>query len=166
MGESAEAATKTVPQICEEEWQAHKADCSGFLKAVAARFGLVLHGLANDIIDYVAANWSRAPDGATAAQKAAAGKFVVAGLKAQPHGHVVIVVPGPLNRGKYPTAYWGTLGGVGRKNDTINWAWDQTDRDKVGYFYTTLGGTAAGEMVASGAPPGVAGNRPQTIGGD
>jgi len=42
-------------------------------------------------------------------------------------------VDGPLNRGKYPSAYWGRLGGVGAKDQTINWAWSAADRDKVIY---------------------------------
>ena len=52
-------------------------------------------------------------------------------------GHVVIVVKGPLARGKYPTAYWGSLnpairadGGVGT---TINFAFNTKARDRVTY---------------------------------
>ncbi|MET1257375.1 hypothetical protein [Aliikangiella maris] len=59
--------------------------------------------------------------------------LVIVGLKAQPHGHVAIVVPGPLAHGKYPTAYWGSLGGVPKKNTTINWSWNKKDRDNVIY---------------------------------
>jgi hypothetical protein len=29
--------------------------------------------------------------------------------------HVVVVVDGPLAHGKYPTAYWGSLHGIGKK---------------------------------------------------
>ena len=49
------------------------------------------------------------------------------------HGHVVVVVPGPLNRGRYPTAWWGSLAGRPDKDKTINWAWSEADRDKVVY---------------------------------
>ncbi len=41
------------------------------------------------------------------------------GLKADKHGHVVVLVPGPLSHGKYPTAYWGSLGGVPKKYTTL-----------------------------------------------
>lgn len=44
-----------------------------------------------------------------------------------------MVVPGPLNRGKYPTAWWGSLAGKPDRDKTINWAWAETDRDKVVY---------------------------------
>jgi hypothetical protein len=42
-------------------------------------------------------------------------------------------VPGPLAHGKYPTAWWGSLGGSPGQNQTINWAWTEADRDKVSY---------------------------------
>ena len=62
--------------------------------------------------------------------------LVVAGLKATPNGHVVVIVPGPAK--PYPTGYWGRLHGVGRKNTTINWAWDHTDLPNVKYFAVRL----------------------------
>jgi len=45
------------------------------------------------------------------------------------------VVTGEVNQGKYPTGYWGSLGGVGKKATTINWSWNAMDRDKVRYAY-------------------------------
>jgi hypothetical protein len=55
-----------------------------------------------------------------------------------PEGHVVVVVPGPLAHGLYPTAYWGsTAAGIQKKNTTVNWAWKKEDRDKVLYAYYT-----------------------------
>jgi hypothetical protein len=83
--------------------------------------------------------------GDAAAASAAAGNFVVAGLRgdeqARPdsHGHVAVVVSGPCNRGLYPTAYWGKLGGEGANEKTINWAWNEEDRDKVTYAAHSLG---------------------------
>jgi len=50
-----------------------------------------------------------------------------------PHGHVVVVVAGPLAHDAYPSAYWGRLGSRGEKNKTINWAWRAEDRDRVSY---------------------------------
>src|SRR6516164_2166078 len=103
-----------IAAVCEADWDAHKNDCSGFVKAVATDLGIVLTGMANDIVDEIAsAPWtSLNSDGVAAKQKAEAGFFVVAGLKDTPHGHVVVITPGPLAHDKYPTGYWGRLGGV------------------------------------------------------
>nr|WP_294553793.1 hypothetical protein [uncultured Rhodopila sp.] len=119
---------------CERDWDTWRSDCSGFVKAVAADLGVFLSGQANDIVDAIAARWKPAKDGVEAAARAADGKFVIGGLKDQPNGHVVVVVKGPLNRGKYPTAYWGQLGGIGEKETTINYSWGADDRDKVAYY--------------------------------
>ena len=137
-------------QICQASWDAHKSDCSGFVKAVATALGVATFG-PNDNADSIveklsaASDWTAltAGDGVTAKAQADAGLFVIAGLKgadqSQPdaHGHVVVVVSGPLDR-QYPTAYWGQLGGVGAEAKTINWAWRAGDRDRVGYFAKSL----------------------------
>lgn len=135
MGESSE-----VVAACEANWEAHKSDCSGFAKAVATVLGVPLSGMANDIVDQIQqAPRTTTMDGTVAAQQATDGMFVIGGLKEEGHGHVVVVTSGPLNRDKYPTAYWGRLGSVGMKNTTINWAWNSVDRDKVIYGFTTFG---------------------------
>jgi hypothetical protein len=83
--------------------------------------------------------WTRLDNGATACAVAAAGQLVIAGLKGSEqqepsaHGHVVVVVSGPLAHDKYPSAYWGRLGGVGARNKTLNYAWRSGDRDTVTY---------------------------------
>jgi hypothetical protein len=119
---------------CRTNFDQWKADCSGFVKAVAATLGLTLSGQANEIVDKIKkAPWIVLKDGVDAKNKADLGFFVIAGLKDQPFGHVVVVVQGPLAHSKYPTAYWGKLGGIGKKNTTINWAWDEDDRDRVTY---------------------------------
>lgn len=126
---------------CEAVWEANKADCNAFAKAVASKFGVTLTGQANDIADQIkGAGWEQlGKDGVKAAQAAAAGKLVVAALKGsdmnpkQAHGHVAIVVEGPLAHAKYPSGYWGQLGGVGEKNKTLNYAWRTNDRDNVHY---------------------------------
>jgi hypothetical protein len=129
---------------CEAEWDAHKSDCSGFAKAVGLRFGITLNGLADDIVGEIATTpWAPLKDGVAAAASAGAGQFVLAALKGahqvvpDTHGHVVVVVQGALSHGLYPTAYWGQLGGVGCKNQTLNWAWRAGDRDKVVYAAIT-----------------------------
>jgi hypothetical protein len=130
-----------VKDACEANFGAHSNDCSAFVRAVSAQLKVPLAGLANQIVDTIRTDpkWTRLPDGVAANQAAADGKLVIGGLKgseqANPdeHGHVVVVVEGPLNRDKYPSAYWGRLGGVGEKDKTINWAWNAQDRDKVTY---------------------------------
>ena len=126
--------SKKILALCEKHWDAHKSDCSGFAKAVANELKISLSGQANEIVDQIQkAPWRVLKSGAEAAAQASVGKLVIGGLKAKPLGHVVIVVPGPLSNNKYPTAYWGSFGGVGKKNTTVNWSWDKNDRDSVIY---------------------------------
>lgn len=131
---------KRIIDVCEDEWPANKSDCSGFVKDVAAALGVSLSGQANDIVDQIAGlGWTKLTDGKAAKQAADKGKLVVGGLKGgdqqtpSEHGHVVVVVSGPLAKDQYPTAYWGSLGGTGERAKTINWAWKADDRDKVKY---------------------------------
>src|SRR5665213_1442996 len=91
-----------VVAACKANWEAHKSDCSGFAKAVATDIGVSLSGMANDIVDEIQQlPWSTTLDGVEAGQQAEAGLFVIAGLKEDPHGHVVVVTPGPLAHDKY-----------------------------------------------------------------
>lgn len=125
-----------VLSLCEKHWVKYQKDCSGYVKAVASEIGITVTGQANDIVDQMnGTGWTLCKDGVDARQKAIDGNFVIGGLKATSNGHVVVVVPGPLAHGKYPTAYWGSIGGVGKKNTTINWSWNTTDRDLVVYAY-------------------------------
>lgn len=134
---------------CEARWDGFKGDCSGYVKAVAADLGVALSGQANDIVVALRTSWTKLDGGAAAAAAAERGRLVIGGLEDSPHGHVVVVVKGPLNRGKYPTAYWGQLGGVGRKATTINWSWNTADRDKVEYFSIKVGaGVVSGHVTA------------------
>lgn len=138
----------TTPQqqiinACEAEFQNHIADCSGFAKAVAASLGITLTGMANDIVDQIQnSTWTVLADGIAAKAQADGGHFVVGGLKDNPHGHVVVVVQGPLDsvHDKYPTAYWGSIRGpqFAAKDKTVNWAWDAADRDRVIYAWVPL----------------------------
>lgn len=124
---------------CETEWDSWKSDCSGFAKAVASRLGLSLSGQANELVDYL----QRSPDwrnlgndfrGATT--HANLGEFVLGGLKARPHGHVVVVVKSDASL--YPVAYWGRFGAVGKKKTTINFSWRRSDLSNVLFFAKTL----------------------------
>ena len=126
--------SKRIIELCEKHWEQHKKNCSGYVKDIAKDLGVSLNGQANNIVDQIQkAPWKTIKSGVEAKLYATNGMFVVAGLKDKPHGHVVIVVPGSLAHGKYPTAYWGSLGGVPKKNATINWSWSKQDRDNVIY---------------------------------
>jgi hypothetical protein len=127
-----------VVAACEKWWDAYKGDCSGFAKAVAKDLQVTLTGMADEIVGEIQKPpWTVLGSGVDAAQQTQYG-LVIGGLKADPHGHVVVVVPGPLAQGKYPTAYWGMLNGVGRQNTTINWAWNAQDRDQVIYAWHAI----------------------------
>jgi hypothetical protein len=144
--------------VCEANWDAHKSDCSGFVKAVATELEVNTFAPgddANAIVDkpQSATDWTAltASDGLAAKAQADAGLFVIGGLKGpdqvipDPHDHVVVVVAGPLDptHTKYPTAYWGSLRGNPGRAQTINYAWREEDRDKVGYFAKSLAALAS-----------------------
>jgi hypothetical protein len=138
--------TDRVRLACEANWAANRSDCSGFVRAVVGAFGVTLVGVADEIVDALRAggSWRALAGGPAAAQSAARGRLVVAGLRgdeqSEPsaHGHVVIIVAGPLSQDAYPLAYWGRLGGSGEKEKTINWAWRSPDRDRVSYAEQTI----------------------------
>ena len=133
--------TDRVREVCEACFDTHANDCSGFARAVASQLGVQLRGLANEIVDAIRGEngWTALRNGVVAAEAAAAGKLVIGGLKGSeqtepdPHGHVAVIVAGPLAHGAYPSAYWGRLGGGGAKDKTINWAWRGGDRDRLSY---------------------------------
>jgi hypothetical protein len=134
-----ETAQKIIDS-CEANWEAHKSDCSGFLKAVATEFNITLTGQADSIVDEINGDgWISIADGVEAKDKADAGWFVVAGQKSTDHtppqsnGHVAVIVSGPLAHEKYPSGYWGQLGAVGAKNQTLNYAWNSASRDGLTY---------------------------------
>lgn len=129
---------------CEAHWDAYKSDCSGFVKAVAHELGANLQGDANEISSFIQQLPQTTNEGITAAAWASEGKLMLAGLKGEDHqpprthGHVVVVVAGPLAHNKYPSAYWGMLGSTGRKNQTLNWSWNSRDRDHLTYAVVDL----------------------------
>jgi hypothetical protein len=138
-----------VKEACEACFEAHANDCSGFARAVGGQLGVPLHGLANDIVNTIRGGngWTPLRNGAAAAESAAAGKLVIGGLKGSEqihpdaHGHVVVVVTGPLDptHNAYPKAYWGRLGGGGAEDQWTNFAWRAGDRDRVSYAEHTIG---------------------------
>lgn len=130
----------TVVDACENQWLNHKDNCSGFVCAVAAELGITLTGDANSIVDQISgADWTSLADGIAAKAAADSGHLVIAGLKGgdmdppEVHGHVAVIVPGDLAHNRYPAGYWGKLHSVGEKSKTINYAWDEANRDRVIY---------------------------------
>jgi hypothetical protein len=116
-------------------------NCNLLVLDVAARCRVSLHGTADEILGQITGpGWKQlGNDGVAAGAAAAAGDLVIGGMTSQAlggeHGHIVIVVSGQLNRGKYPRAYWGSEnprirddGGLGK---TINFSFNKEDRDKV-----------------------------------
>jgi hypothetical protein len=129
---------------CQRHLPAYFNDCSGLVRAVANDCGVFLMGNANQITDQLSQAPGVLSSGAAAARAAAAGKLVVGGVKADKHGHVVIVVDGPLHAGKYPYCIWGQYHGltVGGKTyniggiisqGTADWAFGADTRDTVTY---------------------------------
>lgn len=133
-------ATYPIYAIAETNWDAHKSDCSGFVRAVAQAAGVPLGGIANHLVDY----WNSEPgwiklgnDHKMASQMAAQGYLVVAGKKEVGHGHVVVIVPSMEPHGN-AMGYWGRLGGIGFKNKALNYAWKHKDLATVQYFATPV----------------------------
>lgn len=137
--DASDKASEIIAQ-CESVWGANKSDCSGFAKAVCGQFQVTMSGQADNIVDQIqGTDWTRLSDGVAAKRAADQGQLVVCGIKGaslsppEPNGHVAVVVSGELAHGKYPTAYWGKLHSVGRKKETLNYAFKQADRDKIIY---------------------------------
>jgi hypothetical protein len=122
---------------------AHQCDCSGFAKAAPVAVGAELAGQADEIVDTLRAGgkWTKLTD--RVAAEAREGAFVLAGPKsgeqavANRNSHVVVVVDGALAFGTYPPAFWGGLGGTPGHDQTLNFAWEKHDRDRISY--TALG---------------------------
>lgn len=138
-----------IVKACERSWEEefialirNKNDCSGFVKSVAQKLGVSLPAVnADGIVDAISKSWSKLGTGADAANKAAAGHLVLAGLKAMDHskkasqGHVVIVISGPLYRGTYPKCWGGSTGAAqSNGNKSVGEVWNTVDRDRAGYY--------------------------------
>ncbi|RWP51084.1 hypothetical protein [Mesorhizobium sp.] len=138
-----------VLDACKGRWDANKKDCNAFVKAVAADCKVVIaaDADADAIVSLVTgAGWRREADGPAALKAAQEGRLVIGGLSGadlgDDHGHVVVVVAVGLEKGLYPSAYWGTLsydnldddkkswGGSGKG---VNWSFDKDHRDLVKY---------------------------------
>lgn len=152
---------QTIINACEDKYEANKNDCNAFLKAVATELGVTTFQAGDDADAIVqrmidSADWKGVADGPKAKEAADAGSFVIAGLKGadhtppRTHGHVAVVVKGPLAQSKYPTAYWGSLGGSPGRNKTLNFSWSTADRDNVEYYSMKLSGLISSPQTGAG----------------
>ncbi len=136
---------KRIINACEKHWSAHKGDCSGFVKAVAAEIGIFLpNEQADPIIKYISkwetASWWKIRSPKSAGELAEEGYFVLACLtmadSGRANGHVAVVTSGykSSHRGD-PRGYWGAYKSVGEKNATMNYSFDMDQfGSKVSYF--------------------------------
>lgn len=133
--------------VCQNDYAANSGDCNAFVKAVDSDLGFTDFSKADNADAIVtklqtSAQWFQLADGVAAKTAADGGSFVIGGLRStdfdppRVNGHVLIVVSGPLAQGKYPTAYWGSLGGPasGPVGATVNFSFAAPDRDRVLYF--------------------------------
>ena len=134
---------------CEESWEEefvvgikNKNNCSGFIKTVAQKLGILLPPMqADGLVDSIEKSWTKIGTGSEAAKKATEGFFVIAGLKSGQHskkvsqGHVVIIINGPMYRAKYPKCWGGSTGSAQSKGDkSVGEVWNTVDRDNVAYY--------------------------------
>jgi hypothetical protein len=138
------ANARNIVAACQRNLLANSNNCSGFVRAVAKECNVLLVGDANSITGQLSRAKRVLSSGQEAARAAAAGYLVVGGVKSSGHGHVVIVVDGPLSRGKYPYCFWGQYHGITlqgetlnvgftRGHGTLNWAFGPKTRDTVVY---------------------------------
>lgn len=152
-GDSQEAERVIV--ACEKHWDANKADCNKFLKAVANELGINEFKDSWDA-DAIIAYLEGSPSGWTKIDRgdnekvfnsAVAGRFVVAGLRSKDmernNGHVSVVVAAAMvfsgaDQIKYPRGYWGTLGGTGAKCEGLNYSFPSPQRKSIRYYYRDI----------------------------
>jgi hypothetical protein len=155
LGNAANEKAKKVVEACEKHWENNKRDCNKFLKAVAGELGITDFaslGNADSIVNYLEgtpSGWTKLKRGEhnTAHSQAVAGKFVVAGLLSgdvdDDNGHVTVVTCGDkVHSGgdgiAYPRGYWGTLGGVGKQCEGMNYSFPAPARKELRYYYRDL----------------------------
>lgn len=127
---------------CRKWYATFSNDCSGYVRAVTRELGHPVDGNADGIMNELArsAAWESI-DRETAVASAREGKLIVAGLKSSEHnptanhGHVVIVVDGPLYHDKYPLVWGGSIGSAqSRGTKSVGEVWRRSDRDHVHYY--------------------------------
>jgi len=154
---------------CEAAYPANQGDCNHFVKAVADSLNITLFQTDDDANAIVGrlfdasqapsvTGWFKLADALDAKNTADSGQFIIAGLKGSEqthpvnHGHVAVVVKGPMSPGNdCPTGYWGSLydpPGPGQ-DEPLSEAWKKEDRPKVQYYATSLFGNPASAAAIS-----------------
>lgn len=153
--------------LCSFAFATNQGDCSGLVKEVARFVGVYLPDVqANGLIDFMSSYWDQVSDD-DAQGFAEQARFVVAGLKASPNGHVLIVLPGGEVRsggyqytdqagtvrtaafhGSYPrscsTALGGWPGAISNGDKSVFDAWGNVQKyARVQYWLAPLPGTEA-----------------------
>lgn len=148
---------KKVVKACEDNFEANKADCNKFLKAVATALGVAgIPGGDNanadaiiNALEAVPAGWTKLAQGShqEAHDQAVAGKFVVSGLLStdmnKPNGHVAVVTCGDMVHSgaddlDYPRGYWGTLGTEGKQCTGMNFGYPAPARKELRYYWISM----------------------------
>ena len=136
-------AARDIISSCQANIARFPNDCAAFVRAVADDAKVVgIVGNANSIVSMLGAG-RLLSSGLQARAAAAAGDLVIGGVAAAGHGHVVVVVDGPM-RGPHPYAFWGQYTGLRLGNEavnvgftrghgTVNYAWKQSDLHRVRY---------------------------------
>jgi len=141
---------QSIIKSCTDSWEQefipgkkNKENCSGFVKDVAKKIGVSLPQTADadGIVDEINSKWIKLDSGKEAAQQASYGTFVLAGLRStdhspkRAHGHIVVIVDGPLYHQEYPKCWGGSTGGFTCQGDkSVGEVWNQSDRDSVVYY--------------------------------
>jgi hypothetical protein len=146
---AAQAQQTAIVTACENAWDEefiagikNSDNCSGFVKSVAGKVGILLPATANadGLVDEIASKWTKLDSGLIAWREARTGTFVLAGLKSSDHaparnnGHIVVITDGSLYRDIYPPCWGGSTGSAQSRGDkSVGEVWNRTDRDKVIY---------------------------------
>jgi len=126
------ALVRDIKSVFSNHYSSYSANCSGFVKAVAADLGISLPDVqANGLVQHMQANWDATANAGTAMQWAAEGKVVVLGFEATGNGHVAFLLP----NGKI---YGGAMYAPARSQGTLHYnnhaAFSATSRAAMKFF--------------------------------
>lgn len=128
---------------CEKSFETHKANCSGFVRAVAKELGYVFPDTmrADQITQVIRGQkpnsgpaWKIKANAEDARKAALEGEFVVAGIMGSEYssdmGHVSVVIGDALVFSssvgqKVPIGYWGAFGSVGSKRKSLAYSFNK-----------------------------------------
>jgi len=145
---------RNVEKTCQAKLDQYAKNCSGFVGAVATDLLVLVPGmssLADDQVFFMRAIatplFRQLGSGRTgelrAVASAAEGNFVICGItstelqksrsKPVSHGHVAVVANGWATSG-WPLGYWGSLGGMPGRRESLGKSFRESDRPIISYF--------------------------------